>query len=188
MSYAYLMALPSWLLVFVGGRHSQCPGPLPTLGSFGPSNHWRHKQACFFTKFSPVHVQKPRIERQKKLQPVPKPVISKPTRPKTGNIYTNPSTKRLKEKKSIKITRKLSACDWLHLQLGNNSIFLSLFNSAFTTKIANSPTKPATQPLPYFVQLDLVTTQSLKLNRFGGELIRIPEAEDCRLEQSPSTK
>jgi hypothetical protein len=47
---------------------------------------------------------------------------------------------------------------------------------------------PAMQPLPYFVQLDLVTTQSLKLNRFGGELIRIPEAEDCRLEQSPSAK
>jgi hypothetical protein len=63
-----------------------------------------------------------------------------------------------------------------------------LFNSAFTIKIANLLAKPATQPLPYFVQLDLVTTQSLKLNQFGGELIRIPEAEDCRLEQSPSAK
>jgi hypothetical protein len=76
----------------------------------------------------------------------------------------------------------------LHLPLGNNSIFLSLFNYAFIIKIANLPAKPAMQPLPYFVQLDLVTIQSLKLNRFGGELIRIPEAEDCRLEQSPFAK
>ena len=37
------MALPSWLLVFVGGRRSHCPGPSPTLGSFGPSHHWRYK-------------------------------------------------------------------------------------------------------------------------------------------------
>jgi hypothetical protein len=54
------------------------------------------------------------------------------------------------------------------LPLGNNSILLSLFKSAFTIKIANLPAKPATQPLPYFVKLDLVTTQSLKLNRSGG--------------------
>ena len=25
------------------GRRSQCPGPSPTLGSFGPSHQWRHK-------------------------------------------------------------------------------------------------------------------------------------------------
>jgi hypothetical protein len=37
------MALPSWLLVFVGGRRSQRPGPSPTLGSLGPSHHRRHK-------------------------------------------------------------------------------------------------------------------------------------------------
>jgi hypothetical protein len=27
----------------VGGKRSQRPGPSPTLGSFGPSHHWRHK-------------------------------------------------------------------------------------------------------------------------------------------------
>jgi hypothetical protein len=37
------MALPSWLLVFVGRRCSQRPGPSPTLGSLGPSHHRRHK-------------------------------------------------------------------------------------------------------------------------------------------------
>src|ERR1700738_2522295 len=37
------MALPSCLLVSVGGRRSQSPGPSPTLGSLGPSHHWRHK-------------------------------------------------------------------------------------------------------------------------------------------------
>jgi hypothetical protein len=37
------MALPSWLLVFVGGRRSKRPGPSPTLGSLGPSHQWRHK-------------------------------------------------------------------------------------------------------------------------------------------------
>jgi hypothetical protein len=50
------------------------------LSHWSPMKKTSH-QACFFTKFLPVHVQKPRIERQKKLQPVPKPVISKPTRP-----------------------------------------------------------------------------------------------------------
>ena len=34
---------PSWLLVPVGGRCFQRPGPLPTLGSLGPSHHGRHK-------------------------------------------------------------------------------------------------------------------------------------------------
>jgi hypothetical protein len=43
MSYAYLMAFPSWLLVSVSGRRSQRPGPSPTLGSLGPSHHRRHK-------------------------------------------------------------------------------------------------------------------------------------------------
>jgi hypothetical protein len=37
------MALPSWLLVSVGGRRSQRPGPSPTLVSLGPFHHWRHK-------------------------------------------------------------------------------------------------------------------------------------------------
>src|ERR1700684_543537 len=37
------MALPSRLLVSVGGRRSQRPGPSPTLGSLGPSHHRRHK-------------------------------------------------------------------------------------------------------------------------------------------------
>ena len=37
------MALPLWLLVSVGGRHSQRLGPSPTLGSLGPSHHRRHK-------------------------------------------------------------------------------------------------------------------------------------------------
>lgn len=34
------MALPSWLLVSVGGRRTQCSGPSPILGSLGP--HQRH--------------------------------------------------------------------------------------------------------------------------------------------------
>jgi hypothetical protein len=38
-----LWPYPSWLLVRVGGRHSQRPGPSPILGSLGPSHHWRHK-------------------------------------------------------------------------------------------------------------------------------------------------
>ena len=37
------MALPLWLVVFMGGRRFQCPGPSPTLGSLGPSHQWRHK-------------------------------------------------------------------------------------------------------------------------------------------------
>ena len=37
------MALPSCLLVFVGGRHSQCPRPSSTLGHFGPSHQQHHK-------------------------------------------------------------------------------------------------------------------------------------------------
>src|ERR1700684_3273872 len=37
------MALPSLLLVSMGGRRSQRPGPSPTLGSLGPSHHRRHK-------------------------------------------------------------------------------------------------------------------------------------------------
>jgi hypothetical protein len=37
------MAFPSWLLVSVGGRRSQRPGPSPTLGSLGPSHYRRHK-------------------------------------------------------------------------------------------------------------------------------------------------
>ena len=37
------MALPSWLLVSMGGRCSQCLGPSPILGSLGPFHHWRHK-------------------------------------------------------------------------------------------------------------------------------------------------
>jgi hypothetical protein len=37
------MALPSWLLVPVGGRRSQRPGSSSTLGSLGPSHHRRHK-------------------------------------------------------------------------------------------------------------------------------------------------
>ena len=37
------MALPSCLLVSVGGRRSQRPGPSPTLGSLGPSHQRRHK-------------------------------------------------------------------------------------------------------------------------------------------------
>ena len=37
------MALPSCLLVSVGGRRSQHPGPSPILGSLGPSHQWRHK-------------------------------------------------------------------------------------------------------------------------------------------------
>ena len=41
ISYLLLMALPSWLLVSVGGRHLQCPGPSPILGSLGPSHQWR---------------------------------------------------------------------------------------------------------------------------------------------------
>jgi hypothetical protein len=32
-----------WILAPVGGRRSQRPGPSPTLGSLGPSHHWRHK-------------------------------------------------------------------------------------------------------------------------------------------------
>ena len=38
-----LMALPSRLLVPVGGRPFQRLGPSPTLGSLGPSYHQRHK-------------------------------------------------------------------------------------------------------------------------------------------------
>ena len=38
-----LMAFPSWLLVSMGGRRSQRPGPSPTLGSLGPSHQWHHK-------------------------------------------------------------------------------------------------------------------------------------------------
>jgi len=45
------MAIPSWLLVFVGGTRSQRPGPSPTLGSLGPSHQRRHK--------SPVSLQSP---------------------------------------------------------------------------------------------------------------------------------
>jgi hypothetical protein len=37
------MALPSWLLVPVGGRRSQGPGPSATLRSLGPSHYRRHK-------------------------------------------------------------------------------------------------------------------------------------------------
>ena len=37
------MASPSWLLVSMGGRPSQRPGPSPTLGSFGPSHQRCHK-------------------------------------------------------------------------------------------------------------------------------------------------
>src|ERR1700738_3181098 len=37
------MALPSCLLVSVGGRRSQRPGPSPTLGSLGPSHQRRYK-------------------------------------------------------------------------------------------------------------------------------------------------
>ena len=37
-----MMALPSCLLVSVGGRRSQRPGPSPTLGLLGPSHQWRH--------------------------------------------------------------------------------------------------------------------------------------------------
>jgi hypothetical protein len=37
------MTLPSWLLVSVGGRCSQRPGPSPRLGPLGPSHHRRHK-------------------------------------------------------------------------------------------------------------------------------------------------
>jgi hypothetical protein len=43
MIYAKLMALPSWLLVPVGGKRFQCPGPSPTLGTLGHFHHWRHK-------------------------------------------------------------------------------------------------------------------------------------------------
>src|ERR1700737_2742336 len=43
MSYAKLMALPSCLLVSVGGRRSQRPGSSPTLGPLGPSHQRRHK-------------------------------------------------------------------------------------------------------------------------------------------------
>src|ERR1700738_4022088 len=37
------MALPLCILVSVGGRRSQRPGPSPTLGSLGPSHQRRHK-------------------------------------------------------------------------------------------------------------------------------------------------
>ena len=37
------MAIPSWLLVFVGGRRPQHSRPSPTVGSFRPSHLWRHK-------------------------------------------------------------------------------------------------------------------------------------------------
>src|ERR1700737_3396911 len=37
------MALPLCILVSVGGRRSQRPGPSPTLGSLGLSHQWRHK-------------------------------------------------------------------------------------------------------------------------------------------------
>ena len=37
------MALPSWLLVSVGGRRSQRLGSSPTLGSLGPALPWRRK-------------------------------------------------------------------------------------------------------------------------------------------------
>ena len=37
------MALPSCHLVYVGGRHSQSPGPSPTLGPLGPSHQQCHK-------------------------------------------------------------------------------------------------------------------------------------------------
>src|ERR1700738_3947786 len=37
------MALSLCIVVSVGGRHSQCSGPSPTLGSLGPSHQWRHK-------------------------------------------------------------------------------------------------------------------------------------------------
>ena len=42
------MALPSWLLVFMGGMHSQRQGPSPTLGLLGPSHLWRHKSRVSF--------------------------------------------------------------------------------------------------------------------------------------------
>jgi hypothetical protein len=37
------MALPSWLLVFVGGRRSQRLGPSPTPGSLGPYRQRHYK-------------------------------------------------------------------------------------------------------------------------------------------------
>ena len=37
------MALPLRLLVSVDGKRSQCPGPLPTLESLGPSHQWGYK-------------------------------------------------------------------------------------------------------------------------------------------------
>src|ERR1700737_476036 len=37
------MALSLCILVCVGGRRSQRPGPSPTLGSLGPSHQQRHK-------------------------------------------------------------------------------------------------------------------------------------------------
>ena len=37
------MALPLCLLISVGGRCAQRPGPSPTLGSLGPSHEQRHK-------------------------------------------------------------------------------------------------------------------------------------------------
>jgi hypothetical protein len=48
MSYAKLIALSSWLLVPVGGRRFQRPGPSSTIGSFGPSHHRCHKSRVSF--------------------------------------------------------------------------------------------------------------------------------------------
>jgi hypothetical protein len=40
------MALFPWLLVLVGGKRSQRPGPSPTLGSLGPSHHRARSLGC----------------------------------------------------------------------------------------------------------------------------------------------
>ena len=49
-------ALPSWLPVFMDRRHSQRPGPSPTLGSFGPSYQQRHKSRVSLRGLPCTHV------------------------------------------------------------------------------------------------------------------------------------
>ena len=49
------MALPSCLLVSMGGRRSQRPRPSPTLESFGSSHQRRHKSRVSFRSSPCAH-------------------------------------------------------------------------------------------------------------------------------------
>lgn len=44
-----------WPLVYVGGRHFECPGPSPTFGSLMFSHQWCHKPRGSLRGLSCVH-------------------------------------------------------------------------------------------------------------------------------------